>query len=142
MKQKLDILQAVTRCGSFSLALGAGRFAGTLISEECSVFFISDEGKTLLHTGHGRFDFDFRAPEDGELLVSVPSDDVHSSIWLREWEDGGKIAGWSDTPSFAQIDTKPRNTVSPEVLHMMEAMNRNMILREAALRAELQKGAK
>ncbi|QXP08675.1 MAG: hypothetical protein [Arizlama microvirus] len=47
--------------------------------------------------------------------------------------------GWRDAPSIVQLEPKNPNVVSPEIRAMMDAMNRNAVRREMALRAEFER---
>lgn len=64
------------------------------------------------------------------LFVSLSKGNVaHLDIpELRENE-----AGWMDGPCFTDLNPKPRGTVSPEIQAIMDAMNRNAIIREQAM---------
>lgn len=124
----------VTRSGSFTIGLGAGRQRGVVVTQDGNVFARNEEHNVLLFSGAGRFEFDFVSTGPAELCVVTPDHDTWSSVFLREWHTAKGVAGWTDAPSMAQLEPKSRDSVPPEVKKLFDAMNRNAMVREAKLR--------
>jgi len=141
MKRNLNSLNDwLSQQGSYVVSLAAGRTRGVFVAEDCNLLAETQNGTVLLFSGSGRFEIDFSSDLPVELRVVASGAEVWSSLQLAGWHaDAHGTAGWSHAPSLAQLDPKPRDYMSPEVKAMFDLMQRNMLQREAALRADLER---
>lgn len=140
MRHLNNLSEWFSRQGSYEVSLEAGRTRGVFIGQDNNLLALADDRTVLLFSGTGRFEIDFYSASPVSLAVQASGDDVWSSLQLRGWHhDAYADAGWENGNSFAQLDPKPRNQVTPEVAAMFEQMQKNMLARENKLRQELER---
>lgn len=128
--------------GDFVLEIadrGPRRFDVSLISQGCTITVVEDnEATTLVFHGEGWERISFGIAGAAHVHVDAWKPNFLSSfLWPHARE--GVDVGWRNAAPYTQLDLKDRNAVNPEVQAMMDAMQRNMLKREAALRAEFER---
>lgn len=120
---------------------GERRVVVDLVSQGASVFLsmLDKEGETvrlLLWCGQGEASLQFVAADGMQLEVDQDADAV-TSVRVPEFRD--MSAPWVKSASFADLNPKPRLSVSPEVQAVIDQMNANAIRRETILLQALER---
>ena len=125
----------VNGSGEFAAPDEGARRVSIPVVTEGGTFIVQDGNgaQTLVGYGEGKMQLDFAV--SGAFTLLVVADGMTSLLlpWQRDVD-----AGWENGDSFVQVELKSREEVSPAVRDMMERMNRNFMLREATLRAEME----
>jgi hypothetical protein len=108
-----------------------------LITEGCSVFVSAKGGSWLVFSGAGRNDVSFGIT--GGFCVSLVGDNENTatSVRLPWYERKAAPVGWSDRPSFTQLDLKAPDAVSVQFLQMQRNFEQNMRVRDEKLAAAM-----
>lgn len=108
-----------------------------LVTEGCSVFIQEDGGEPLLvFHGSGQHSIEIGVRGGFALLLhSKPA--AHHALFVPS--ERVETAGWVGAESYAQLETKAPDTMSPQVRQMVERMQHNALIREARLREEFER---
>lgn len=139
MKIQRDLQAWVSRKGTFRLLLPSPQVKGFVVTDGASISVEVDGEQYLVASGRGSFTLDLVVSRPGELVVEADKASGSSSVHLLGWGPTDQPAGFLDTPSFVQLDAKSRNAIPADVQAMFDLMQRNALLRENALRSQLEK---
>lgn len=130
---------SLSGAGEFTLELDQGPVSGQLVTEGASVVISVRGDLEVVAAGVGRLAFDLVLLEPGQLVVRPFKASNISSLFLDKWPVDLAETGWVNGDAFVQLELKDRNAISPEVQAVLDKMQRNMLFREAQLRAQLAK---
>lgn len=116
---------------------GPRRIAFDVVSEGASIFVKIGGKRTLVAYGFGQFPVSFNVQGGCEVEVVPIRKDGATSIRLSDQDHAE--AGWSYAESHTDVTPQNGLTVTPEVRYMMDTLQRNMLQREQALRAEFER---
>lgn len=135
-----DLARAVTVKGSAQFTReneGIRKVSFPLVTEGASVIVTTGSDQAVVFSGRGATDVAFIV--NGSFTVTVSADDdAAMTTVVLPWDLAQEI-GWEDGPSFFQHDLKAPDAISPEVSAALARMQANQLLRENALRAEIQR---
>jgi hypothetical protein len=107
----------------------------SLVSEGCSVLVEQGSESWVVASFVGAHECVFGIKGAFSLVVVGDGEKSRTSV-LLPWRDG-VAAGWAFGDSYAQLDLKSRDTISPELQLALDSMQRNFLMREQRLRDEI-----
>lgn len=94
------------------------------------------DGSVCVGSGRGAMVLSFGVAGAFSLAV-IPDKPTYITSFRVPWARDGMEPGWANSASFTDPNPKDGPQVSKEVQLMFEAMQRNMLAREAQLREEI-----
>lgn len=105
----------------------------TILSGGCAVIAQTAEGDSeLIYAGAGKAKVKVSSAA-ARLLIRPFQKDGAVALDVPELRDIVGEAGWRNEPSLTDLSPKPFGMISPEIQAVMDAMNRNAIIREQAM---------
>lgn len=118
--------------GRVELPVSVARMLSFKVRSAGCQIFVGDSLETaeLVYAGSG--DASVKAAVSGGAMLIVASE-KNAAVRLEIPELRASVVGWTDEPSLTDLSPRPFGAVSPEIRAVMDAMNRNAIIREQAM---------